>query len=57
MRDDEIERAWAIMDPLIAAADRSETPLLEYAPGSTGPACADEFLARSGRQWVSLCHH
>jgi glucose-6-phosphate 1-dehydrogenase len=57
MRDDEIERAWAIMDPLIAAADRPETPLLEYAPGSTGPACADEFLAHSGRQWVSLCHH
>jgi glucose-6-phosphate 1-dehydrogenase len=57
MRNDEIERAWAIMDPLIAAANLPKTPLLEYAPGSTGPACADEFLARSGRQWVSLCHH
>jgi glucose-6-phosphate 1-dehydrogenase len=57
MRDDEIERAWAIMDPLIAAADRPEAPPEEYAPGSAGPACAAEFLARSGRQWLSLCRH
>jgi glucose-6-phosphate 1-dehydrogenase len=56
MRNDEIERAWAIMDPLIAAAARPEGTLLEYAPGSAGPACADEFLARSGRQWLTLCH-
>jgi glucose-6-phosphate 1-dehydrogenase len=57
MRDDEIERAWAIMDPLIAAASRPEAPSLEYAPGSAGPACADEFLARTGRAWLSLCRH
>jgi glucose-6-phosphate 1-dehydrogenase len=57
MRDDEIERAWTIMDPLIAATSRPEVPMLEYKPGSSGPACADEFLARTGRQWVSLCHH
>jgi glucose-6-phosphate 1-dehydrogenase len=57
MRDDEIERAWAIMDPLIAAADRVGGACLEYAPGSRGPRCADEFLARDGRQWLSLCHH
>jgi glucose-6-phosphate 1-dehydrogenase len=56
MRDDEIERAWEIMDPLIAAAERPEGIRLEYAPGSTGPACADEFLSRSGRQWLTLCH-
>jgi glucose-6-phosphate 1-dehydrogenase len=57
MRDDEIERAWAIMDPFIAASERPDVTCLEYAPGSTGPACADEFLARTGRQWLSLCHH
>ena len=57
MRDDEIERAWAIMDPFIAASERAEGACPEYAPGSTGPACADEFLARGGRQWMSLCHH
>ncbi|MGH7169837.1 MAG: glucose-6-phosphate dehydrogenase [Gemmataceae bacterium] len=57
MRDDEIERAWAIMDPFLAAADRAGGACPEYVPGSSGPACADEFLARTGRQWVSLCHH
>jgi glucose-6-phosphate 1-dehydrogenase len=57
MRNDEIERAWQIMDPLIAASSRQEVPMHEYAAGSSGPACADEFLARSGRAWLSLCRH
>jgi glucose-6-phosphate 1-dehydrogenase len=53
MRSDEIERAWEIMDPIIAAAPTPQ----DYARGSTGPAAADEFLARTGREWVSLCRH
>jgi glucose-6-phosphate 1-dehydrogenase len=58
MRSDEIERAWEIMDPIIAAVERPDAPPpLEYAPGSQGPRCADEFLARSGRSWLSLCGH
>jgi glucose-6-phosphate 1-dehydrogenase len=57
MRDDEIERAWSIVDPLLAAVDRPEMAPQEYAPGSSGPACAEEFLARTGRKWLSLCHH
>jgi glucose-6-phosphate 1-dehydrogenase len=58
MRSDEIERAWAIMDPLIAATEAPGAPApQEYTPGSDGPACADEFLARSGRAWLSLCQH
>jgi glucose-6-phosphate 1-dehydrogenase len=58
MRSDEIERAWEIMDPIIAAVERpGAPPPLEYAPGSQGPACADEFLARTGRSWLSLCGH
>jgi glucose-6-phosphate 1-dehydrogenase len=58
MRSDEIERAWEIMDPLIAAAERpnAECPM-EYARGSEGPDCADKFLAKTGRQWMSLCKH
>jgi glucose-6-phosphate 1-dehydrogenase len=57
MRSDEIERAWEIMDPIIACAeDASCSTPQEYARGSTGPAAADEFLARTGRQWLSLCH-
>jgi glucose-6-phosphate 1-dehydrogenase len=58
MRSDEIERAWEIMDPIIAAAERPDAPeLYEYKVGSNGPACADEFLAREGRSWMMLCRH
>ena len=57
MRADEIERAWEIMDPIIAAAERGVAqPCGDYAVGSKGPACADEFLARTGREWLSMCH-
>jgi glucose-6-phosphate 1-dehydrogenase len=46
------------MDPLIAAVEqRRVSPPQEYAVGSNGPACADQFLARTGRSWLSLCHH
>jgi glucose-6-phosphate 1-dehydrogenase len=52
MRSDEIERAWEIMDPLIAAAYREDGPKPEeYAVGSTGPKVADELMAREGRYW------
>ena len=58
MRSDEIERAWEIMDPIIAAAERPDAPQpLEYAVGSEGPTCADAFLGQSGRSWLSLCTH
>jgi glucose-6-phosphate 1-dehydrogenase len=58
MRSDEIERAWRIMDPLIAASERPDAPQpLEYALQSRGPKCADEFLAAQGRRWLELCHH
>jgi glucose-6-phosphate 1-dehydrogenase len=57
MRSDEIERAWEIMDPLIAVAERGNgSPCGDYAIGTTDPACADEFLARSSRTWLSMCH-
>ncbi len=58
MGNDEIERAWEIMDPLIAASESTTGPRpSEYAVGSTGPECADQFLAQSGRTWLSLCMH
>ncbi len=55
MRGDEIEQAWAIMDPLIAASERADGPLPEkYAPGSDGPKSADELMARDGRKWMGI---
>lgn len=58
MRSDEIERAWAIMDPFIQASESpTATMPHEYAVGSDGPAEAAAFLERDGRAWVSLCQH
>jgi glucose-6-phosphate 1-dehydrogenase len=52
MRADEIEEAWSIMDPLIAATERADgSPPEVYLPGSDGPRCADELLLREGRAW------
>ena len=52
MRSDEIERAWEIMDPLIAATERAEAAQpQEYAIGSQGPECADKMMAADGRAW------
>jgi len=52
MRSDEIERAWAIMDPIIGAMERAEGPKPElYSIGSFGPECSDKLLAREGRSW------
>ena len=51
-RADEVEAAWAIMDPAItrwAAARPPDFP--NYAAGSVGPAAAEALLARDGRRW------
>jgi glucose-6-phosphate 1-dehydrogenase len=57
MRSDEIERAWEIMDPLIAAAEQTAGEPELYPVGSEGPPGAAELLARDGRAWMSLCRH
>ena len=44
MRADEIERAWEIMDPIIAAADNAPQQPEKYAVGSDGPDGANKLL-------------
>ena len=39
-REDEVEAAWKIVDPLLTVA----TPVLEYLPGSWGPRAADDLI-------------
>ena len=39
-REDEVEAAWAIVDPLLGAT----TPPIEYAPASWGPPQAEQLL-------------
>jgi len=45
-REDAVEAAWAIVDPVLAAQD----PAHVYAPGTWGPEAADRLLAPGG-QW------
>jgi glucose-6-phosphate 1-dehydrogenase len=51
-RADEVEAAWAIVDPVITrwAAERPRD-FPSYVAGSAGPAGADELLSRDGRRW------
>jgi glucose-6-phosphate 1-dehydrogenase len=37
IRDDEAEDAWRVVEPVIAAWERDEVPMLEYEVGSSGP--------------------
>ena len=51
-RADEVEHAWAIVDPIIAAwIEAPAPPFPNYEAGSWGPAASDELLARDGRKW------
>ena len=55
-RRDEVEEAWAFVDPIENAwAQKESAPqLFDYPAGSWGPEEADELLARDGRAWRRL---
>ena len=56
IRNDHIEEAWRIVDPLLLAwEDPAASPLHIYEPGSWGPKAADELLAPEGRSWLLGC--
>jgi glucose-6-phosphate 1-dehydrogenase len=51
-RQDAVEEQWRVMQPLLDAPP----PVHPYAPGSWGPAAADELVAGSGRwhgPWIA----
>lgn len=55
-RSDGIEAAWRLMDPILRGwEEEGAPPMARYAPGSWGPAEADELLARNGRSWRHDC--
>jgi len=55
-RRDEVEEAWAFVDPIENAWAQKENapPLYDHPAGSWGPEEADELLARDGRAWRRL---
>jgi glucose-6-phosphate 1-dehydrogenase len=50
-RADEVETAWALIDPITEAWEAQKRPLAFYEPRSWGPSEADELLAQDGRKW------
>jgi glucose-6-phosphate 1-dehydrogenase len=51
-RHDEVEAAWAVVDPLIEAWEKKPPAHFpNYAAGDWGPAVARELLAREGAAW------
>jgi glucose-6-phosphate 1-dehydrogenase len=57
-RDDFIEAAWGLIDPILEGwASPGGPPLLPYEPGSWGPEPAQRFLGGDDRQWLVACAH
>jgi glucose-6-phosphate 1-dehydrogenase len=52
MREDEIDAAWRVVDPLLAYWRNDPDNFPNYAAGTWGPETADELLARDGRKWL-----
>jgi glucose-6-phosphate 1-dehydrogenase len=55
-RSDEVETAWSIVDPILAAWRSPAAPPLDtYAVGEWGPPSSDEWMRSQGREWFDLC--
>ena len=52
---DEIDRAWAWIDPIVQGWEQGGAPLEGYAAGSWGPEGASRLLAADGRAWMTYC--
>ncbi len=52
----EVEGAWRVVEPFLGEASASirRNMHANYAPGTWGPATADDLLARHGRSWHNL---
>jgi glucose-6-phosphate 1-dehydrogenase len=55
-RSDEVELAWGIIDPIIAAWHSPAAPRLdEYPVGQWGPESSTEWMRLQGREWFDVC--
>jgi glucose-6-phosphate 1-dehydrogenase len=55
-RSDEVELAWGVIDPIVAAWEHGGQPPLEvYEPGLWGPTNAAAWMERHGCQWFDTC--
>jgi glucose-6-phosphate 1-dehydrogenase len=55
-RSDEVELAWGIIDPIIAAWRSPAAPPLQYYPaGGWGPEWSTDWMRQQGREWFDVC--
>ncbi|MCR9116813.1 MAG: glucose-6-phosphate dehydrogenase [bacterium] len=55
-RSDEVELAWKIVDPILAAWDSPAAPPLdEYEIGLWGPEAVRQWMFDQGREWFDVC--
>ncbi len=55
-RSDEVELAWRIIDPIIAAWQSPAAPPLEVYPrGEWGPPSCTQWMRDQGREWFDVC--
>lgn len=50
-RRDEVDQAWAWIDPILKTWEEGTTPIPVYTPGQNGPEAADELIQRDGYAW------
>ena len=55
-RSDEVELAWGIIDPIIAAWKSPAAPTLyQYEPGLWGPSESSDWMHQQKREWFDVC--
>jgi len=52
IRGDEVEAAWAVIDPIEQGWAQSRKPPQEYLPGTWGPKDAFSLIELDGRRWM-----
>ena len=50
-RQDMVEASWSVVQPILDYWSTRKFAFPNYAPGTWGPADADEMLARRGHSW------
>jgi glucose-6-phosphate 1-dehydrogenase len=55
-RSDEVELAWGVIDPIIAAWQDTQSPALALYPrGDWGPESCTQWMRQQGREWFDVC--
>ena len=55
-RSDEVELAWQIIDPILAAwRSPAAPPMSSYPVGGWGPEAGLEWIRKDGREWFDVC--